>query len=252
MYAKMRAGRGTASFDIAAEMTAGQIILGAKEKLLQEITERENPNLKYVWDVSRKLIPPYGIIENYQYLALIWNKNKIKKPEFWLDYWQAQKTYGEQIKGRVLSHGMSNYELAAYALIMGAKASGGDERHMDKAWDLLRGLKPYLGPVVDTSAAAVPCYMENQEVWIGPYWSARSVYYIKRGLPIDMTVPKEGTISLGTTPRCRSVRRTKSSPTSSSISASTPRSSAPFASNITSARVAPTYRTDRPISWKSR
>jgi len=112
MYAKMRAGRGTAPFDIAAEMAAGQVILGAKEKLLQEITEREVPNLKYVWDSSRKLIPPYGIVQNYQYLALIWNKNKIKQPTSWLDYWQAQKVYGEEIKGRVLSHGMSNYELA--------------------------------------------------------------------------------------------------------------------------------------------
>jgi putative spermidine/putrescine transport system substrate-binding protein len=198
MYAKIRAGRGTAPFDIAAEMAAGQIILGAKEKILQEITEREVPNLKYVWDASRKIIPPYGIVQNYQYLALIWNKNKIKAPTSWLDYWQAQKTYGEDIKGRVLSHGMSNYELAAYALIMGAKARGGDEQHMEPAWELLRGLKPYIGPVVDTSAAAVP-YMENQQVWIGPYWSARSVYYIKRGMPIGMTVPKEGTISLGTT-----------------------------------------------------
>lgn len=63
---------------------------------------------------------------------------------------------------------------------------------------MLRALKPYLGPVVDTSATAVP-YMENQQVWIGPCWSARSVYYMKRCLPISMTVPKEGTISLGTT-----------------------------------------------------
>ena len=191
MYAKMRAGRGTANFDIAAEMAAGQIILGAKEKLLEEITEKQVPNLKYVWDVSRKIIPPYGIVQNYQYLALIWNKNKIKPPTSWLDYWQAQKVYGEDIKGRVLSHGMSNYELAAYALIMGAKATGGDERHMDNAWDMLKALHPYFGPVVDTSAAAVP-YMENSEVWIGPYWSARSVYYIKRGLPIAHDHPQGG------------------------------------------------------------
>jgi len=52
--------------------------------------------------------------------------------------------------------------------------------------------------VVDTSAAAVP-YMENEQVWIAPYWSARSAYYINRGFPIAMTVPKEGTVSLATT-----------------------------------------------------
>jgi putative spermidine/putrescine transport system substrate-binding protein len=198
MYAKIRAGRGTAPFDVAAEMAAGQIILGAKEKLLCEITEKEVPNLKYVWPQSRKIIPRYGIVQNYQYLAMIWNKNKVKQPGSWLDYWQAPKSYGDDIKGHLLSHGMSNYELAAYALIMGARARGGDERHMDAAWEMLRALKPYFGAVVDTSAAAVP-YMENQQIWLGPYWSARSQYYINRGFPLGMTIPKEGTISLGTT-----------------------------------------------------
>jgi putative spermidine/putrescine transport system substrate-binding protein len=198
MYAKIRAGRGTAPFDVAAEMTAGQIILGAREKLLAEITEREVPNLKYVWDQSRTLIPPYGIVQNYQYLALIWNKNEVKQPTSWLDYWEAPKTYGEKVKGHLLSHGMSNYELAAYALIMAARSRGGDERHMDAAWDMLRTVKPYFGAVVDTSAAAVP-YMENQQIWLGPYWSARSQYYINRGFPLGMTIPKEGTVSLGTT-----------------------------------------------------
>jgi putative spermidine/putrescine transport system substrate-binding protein len=198
MYAKIRAGRGSAPFDIAAEMTAGQIILGAHEKLLCEITEREVPNLKYVWEQSRHLIPPYGIVQNYQYLALIWNKDKIKQPVSWLDYWQAPKTYGEEVKGHLLSHGISNYELAAYALIMGARARGGDERHMDAAWEMLRSVKAYFGATVDTSAAAVP-YMENQQIWIGPYWSARSNYYINRGFPLGMMIPKEGTVSLGTT-----------------------------------------------------
>lgn len=198
MYAKIRAGRGSAPFDVAAEMTAGQIILGAREKLLAEITEKEVPNLKHVWPQSRTLIPPYGIVQNYQYLALIWNKNKIKQPTSWLDYWQATKTYGEEIKGHVLSHGMNNYEMAAYALIMGARSRGGDERHMETAWEMLKADKPYFGAVVDTSAAAVP-YMENQQIWLGPYWSARSNYYINRGFPYGMTIPKEGTFSLGTT-----------------------------------------------------
>ena len=197
-YAKIRAGRGNVGFDVAAELTASQIVLGAKDKVLEQITEREVPNVKYLWPASHKIIPPFGVVQNYQYTALIWNKNKVEKPESWLDYWQAQQKYGDKIKGHVLTHGMANFELAAYALIMAAKAKGGDERNMDEAWKLLRELKPYFGPVVDTSAAAVP-YMENEQVWIAPYWSARSAYYINRGFPIAMTVPKEGTVSLATT-----------------------------------------------------
>jgi putative spermidine/putrescine transport system substrate-binding protein len=124
-YAKIRAGRGSAGFDVAAELTASQIVLGAKDKVLEQITEREVPNIKYLWSTSHNIIPLYGVVQNYQYTALIWNKNKIEKPESWLDYWQAQQKYGDKIKGHVLSHGMANFELAAYALIMAAKAKGG-------------------------------------------------------------------------------------------------------------------------------
>ncbi|MDB5511845.1 MAG: spermidine/putrescine transporter substrate-binding protein [Enterovirga sp.] len=197
-YAKIRASRGSPGFDVAAEMTASQNVLGGKEKVLEMLTEKEVPNIKYQFSKSAQIMPANGIIPYYQYTALVWNKDKIKKPESWLDYWEAQKTYGEEIKGRVLTHGMANFELAAYALLMGAKAKGGNERQMDEAWKLLKGLKPYFGPTVDTSAAAVP-YFENGQVWIAPYWSARSVYYIKRGLPLAMTVPKEGTVSLAST-----------------------------------------------------
>ena len=49
--------------------------------------------------------------------------------------------------------------------------------------------------MVTGSAEAVP-HFENGEVWISPYWSARSGYYIDRGLPFDMVVPEEGVIGL--------------------------------------------------------
>ena len=39
-------------------------------------------------------------------------------------------------------------------------------------------------------------YFENGEVWVSPYWSARSGYYISRGLPLDMLLLDEGVIGL--------------------------------------------------------
>jgi spermidine/putrescine-binding protein len=50
--------------------------------------------------------------------------------------------------------------------------------------------------VTTTSAQAAP-YFENGQVWIAPYWSARSMYYRGTGHPIDLTIPREGTIGLG-------------------------------------------------------
>jgi putative spermidine/putrescine transport system substrate-binding protein len=67
---------------------------------------------------------------------------------------------------------------------------------MDAAWKLLEEQKPYVGFVAASSAQAVP-YMENEQVWIMPFWSGRSGVYVSRGMPYGMTVPKEGTIALG-------------------------------------------------------
>jgi putative spermidine/putrescine transport system substrate-binding protein len=70
-YAKIRASRGAPGFDVAAELTPPEIILGQKEKLLDPLTEKEVPNLKHVWEKSRSIIPNTGIVHTYQYLALI-------------------------------------------------------------------------------------------------------------------------------------------------------------------------------------
>ena len=81
-YARIRASRGAPGFDVAAELTPPEIILGQKEKLLEPLTEKEVPNLKHVWDKSRSIIPNTGIVHTYQYMALIWNKKKIEKPKY--------------------------------------------------------------------------------------------------------------------------------------------------------------------------
>jgi putative spermidine/putrescine transport system substrate-binding protein len=195
-FPRIRATRGAPGFDVAGETVVPTIILGAKEKLLEPISEKEVPNLKYVFQKSHSIIPPYGILQTYQYLALIWDTKKAKQPQSWLDYWQPGALYGDAMKGHLITHAPSNFPLLIYALIMGARAKGGGEQNMDPAWELLRGVKPYVGAVAASSAQAVP-YMENEEVWLMPFWSARSALYAARGLPYGMTIPKEGTIALG-------------------------------------------------------
>ena len=194
-YPRVRATRGSPGFDVVGETTAPMIILGAREKLFEPITEKDVPNIRYAFKKSATAIPAYGIVQTYQYLALIWDTKKLDKPASWLDYWQAGTRYGEKVKGHVITHGPSNFPLLVYAMIMGARAKGGSETDLAPAWDLLRGLKPYIGTVAATSAQAVP-YMENEEVWIMPFWSARAALYAARGLPYGVTVPKEGTIAL--------------------------------------------------------
>ena len=194
-YAKIRAARGAPGFDVAAELTAPEAILGAKDKLLEPVSEREVPNLKYVWDKSKTAIPPVGIVPYYQYLALLWNKDKVEKPTSWADYWEPGKTYGEKIRGHILGHDPATNLLEVYSLIMAAKLRGGGIENMAPAWDLLREQKAWRGAVIQTSAQAAP-YFENGQVWLTPYWSGRSGYYVAKGFPLGYTIPKEGTIGL--------------------------------------------------------
>jgi len=193
-YAKIRAARGAPGFDVAGLLTPPEMILGAREKMLEPITEREVPNLRHAWPVAPRIIGNVGVAHTLQYCALIYQKEKLERPASWADYWQPEKRYGDRIKGHVINYNPANL-LSVYALIHAAQLGGGGVDNMEPAWERLRAQKPYVGVMVTGSTEAVP-YFENGEVWISPYWSARSGYYIARGLPFDMVVPQEGVIGL--------------------------------------------------------
>lgn len=194
-YAKLRAGKGDGGFDVAAEFVPELILLGEQEKLLAPITEKEVPNLKYTWPAVSANLPPYFAVRNVINSVLMYHKDKVEKPESWMDFWEAEKKYGPDIKGRIASHGLQNYPLLLYPLIMGARARGGSDRDLAPGWELLKAQKPILGPVLSSSAAAVP-YMENEQLWMLPYWSSRAGYYVDRGFPYAVSYPKDGTIAL--------------------------------------------------------
>ena len=190
-YAKIRAARGAPGFDVAGLLTPPEVMLGVKEGLLEKLTEREVPNLKHLWDKTWQVIPGgSGAPHTLQYAALVYNKEKLERPRSWADYWEPQKKYGEKIKGHVINYNPANL-LSVYALIHAAQLGKGGVENMDPAWARLKAQKPYVGVVVTGSAEAVP-HFENGQVWISPYWSARSGYYIDRGLPFEMVIPAGG------------------------------------------------------------
>jgi putative spermidine/putrescine transport system substrate-binding protein len=199
-YAKIRASRGAPGFDVAGELTPPEVILGAKERLLEPISEAEVPNLKYVWAKSRSIMPPTGVVHTYQYIALLWNKTHLDKPKSWANYWDPAPAYGDKVKGHLIAFEPANL-LSIYALIMAATLKGGGVDNMQPAWDQLQAQKPWIGASVTTSDAAAP-YYENDQVWLAPFWSARAGYYVAHGYPLDFTIPQEGTIGLA---NCASV-----------------------------------------------
>jgi spermidine/putrescine-binding protein len=191
-YAKIRATKGAPGFDVAAELTAAENFLGASEKLLLPITEKEVPNLAHVWAKSRTMIPPNGTVNYCQYASIFYHTQKVKRPTSWLDYFKPAATYGETIKGRLLAFHPANV-LEIYAIAMGAKTQGGGIENMEPGWKLLEQQKPYIAEVPTMSSAAVP-FFENGTVWLAPFWSARAADYKARGLPFDFVIPKEGTM----------------------------------------------------------
>jgi putative spermidine/putrescine transport system substrate-binding protein len=192
-YAKIRASRGAPGVDVAAALSPPEVILGGKEGLLEKFSENEVPNLRFTWEKTRKALPAVAAVHTLQFDSLLYHKDRIERPTSWADYWQPDKRYGAKIKGHVINYNPANL-LSVYALIHAAELGGGSATNMEPAWGLLKAQKPYVGVVVTASAEAVP-HFENGEVWLSPYWSARSGYYINRGLPYGMTVPKEGVIA---------------------------------------------------------
>ena len=111
-----------------------------KEKLLETITETEVPNLKHVWQKSRTIIPPTGVVHGHRYIAQLWNKTHREKPASWANYWDPGPAYGDKIKGHLIAFEPAN--LLSVCADHGGEAEG-----------RRRGQhRPRLGAVADAEA----------------------------------------------------------------------------------------------------
>src|SRR5215510_8141801 len=66
-YAKIRASKGAPGFDVAAALSPPEVLLGAKEGLLEKFGDKEVPNLKYTWEKVRQTMPPVTVIHTLQF-----------------------------------------------------------------------------------------------------------------------------------------------------------------------------------------
>src|SRR5881397_258721 len=66
-YAKIRASKGAPGFDVAAALSPPEVILGAKEGLLEKITDKEVPNLKFTWEKASQTLPPVTVVHTLQF-----------------------------------------------------------------------------------------------------------------------------------------------------------------------------------------
>lgn len=193
-YAKIRATNGQPGWDVNSNLTPPEVVLGKREGLLLELDEQKVPNLKHVWDKCWEFAPNTGAPNGFSYASLYYNPEKIKEPTSWADYWEANKTYGEDIKGRLLLVSPQSIQ-AIYNLIMAAKLGGGGVDNMDPAWEYLRNIKDYVGEMTPASAKILTA-LESGSVWLTPCWSNRAYISMSKGSGMKMVIPKEGTIPL--------------------------------------------------------
>ncbi len=220
-YAKIRASKGAPGFDVAAALSPPEVVLGAKENLLEKITEKEVPNLKYTWEKARATLPPVAVIHTLQFDSLLYNKDKLDKPTSWADYWQPEKRYGAKVKGHVINYNPANL-LSVYALIHAAELGGGSASNMDPAWALLRRRSPMSAsssrrrPRRRRISRAAKCGSRRTGARAPATTSAAA-------FRTGWSCRRKASSPTSTPPRCRSAPRTRSSPTSSSTSCSIPR-----------------------------
>jgi putative spermidine/putrescine transport system substrate-binding protein len=187
-YAKIRASGGDPGWDVDV-VTAQEAIQGAKENLLLEISEANVPSMKLLYPDMRKLVGPYGVPHEIQYMSLMYNKEKVQPaPDSWQIMWDPK------LKGHVIDFQFANI-LGVYHMIMAAKINGGSIENVEPGFQALERMKDNLldWPLQSTQAVV---NMERGEVWVMPYWDGRAHYYVNQGLPYDFVIPKEGSIPL--------------------------------------------------------
>ena len=138
-YAKIRASKGAPGFDVAAALSPPEVILGAKENLLEKITEKEVPNIKFTWEKARAALAAGGArCTRCSSTRCSTTRTRSSGRVSWADYWQPEKRYGAKIKGHVINYNPANL-LSVYALIHAAELGGGSASNMEPAWAMLQG-----------------------------------------------------------------------------------------------------------------
>jgi len=188
-YAKLKASGGDPGWDVTV-MVDSEVAIAAKEGLLVPVTTDQVPNLKNVYPKLQQYCGQWCAVHYLEYQYLLYNTNKVKKaPDTWEALWD------QQYKGHVVIKDPTDYG-GAMLIVTAAELAGGSVTNIDPGIEKLSKLKPNLLTIAKTSAAIVP-YIEKEECWVTHYWTGRSLYYkFTANLPIDVTIPKEGTYSV--------------------------------------------------------
>jgi len=187
-YARIRATNGSPGFDVAV-MTASESLLGCREDLLTPLSEENVPNLAHLYPEIREAVGECGAPHEIQYMTLMYRTDRVDPPP---TSWRA--LWDEQYTGRVIVPDIGNV-MAVFLLQMASLMNGGDFSNLDPGFEAVAELASR-ARAVELASSIMVQYVEQDEAWLLPYWSARAQLYKDMGLPVDYVIPEEGTIPL--------------------------------------------------------
>ncbi len=186
--AKLRATKGSYTWD-AGILVEVDTMAGGKEGLLEPLDENRIPNIKDLYPKARTLSGGYGPVVAFDHLGLLYNTKNVKPaPDSWRILWDPK------YKGKIAISNPQDYK-GLWLLIIAAKMNGGDQYQIEKGFEMIRKLAPNVNAWIADSGQYVP-YYEREEIWLAPYWNGRGQTMVDKGMPVDMVIPKEGTIPI--------------------------------------------------------
>lgn len=148
----------------------------------EPVTTATVPNLAHVPEAFRN---GYSVPHIISGKVMLYNPDKIPAPpKGFADLWDPK------YKGRV---GLIDIQYL-YVIALATLAQGGgmsDFTAGKKALMDLKRLEPKIYPSNETFAAA----LKSEEIWLGPMWLARGVFWKKSGINVLPAVPSEGAIA---------------------------------------------------------
>lgn len=152
------------------------------------VTKSDVKSLSRVLPIAREF-GDYGVPLGMPSIVLAYNSNKIKT---------APKSFSElaraDLKDRV---GLFNIEntVGLMHLIAAAEANGGSVDNIAPGFAALAKVKPNVATITSSTVNMLQL-LEQDEIWIAPFFDGRAISMQKAGKPIAMLEPTEGTYSV--------------------------------------------------------
>ena len=147
----------------------------------EPITTENVPNLVHVPPAFRT---PYSVPHIISGKVMLYNPAKMPAPKGFADMWNPK------YKGQL---GLVDIQYL-YVIMLANLAHGGPMNDFSAGMKALMALKA-LDPKIYPSNEALAVALKGEEVWYGPMWLARGVFWRKGGINIQTAVPSEGAIA---------------------------------------------------------